>query len=327
MRVACLINHFNYGPFIGEAVASVLAQTRVPDEIVIIDDGSKEPHLSAVREAARLSPKITLIEKANGGQASCFEAGVQQSTGEVVFFLDADDRWRPKYVETVLTLLGKRPDVGFVAANHAELFADGTTREQAFPSRDRGHSLILCLELGSAWVGARTSCLAIRREVLDDIFPLPSARAWRVCADEALVYGASMVGARKYLVGEPLVEYRVHGNNSWCGTKDSPERAYARRLEGRRLVETLRLRMSLPISLASMAHYEFRTIERPTREDYLGYRRMVLRSNLALRPKISVLGKLFHAYYVEGRRPAERMQSVPSVTELRAVHATPKSTP
>ncbi|MEZ6015076.1 MAG: glycosyltransferase family 2 protein [Planctomycetota bacterium] len=297
MRVTCLINHYNYGEFVGEALASVVGQTRALDEVILVDDGSQEPHLAQVRAAVAGLPGVRLIEKPNEGQLSCFQVGLEASTGDVVFFLDADDRWRPGYVEAVLALLERRPDIGFVATNNTDFFTDGTARVEARASRDLGYSVVLCLARGGAWIGAPTSCLAMRREVLEQIFPVPNPRAWRVCADEALVYGSSMVGARKYFLGEPLVEYRVHDNNRFFGRKDSPERAYSRRIEGRRLTEHLRLRLSLPATLADLAHYEFRTLEAPTREDYRRYQSSVLSASIPLRRKLRVLFALFRAYH------------------------------
>jgi glycosyltransferase involved in cell wall biosynthesis len=296
MRVTCLINHYNYGEFLLEALDSVLAQTRVPDEVIVVDDGSAPEHLEFVRRVGRSSERVRIVEKSNGGQASCFEAGFAEATGDIVFFLDADDRWLPDYVAAVVGVFAMRPDVDFVATGRVlfdrEGMRDGTRKE----SRYRGHSVVLCLESGGAWMGETTSCLAIRRQVLARIFPLPNPSGWRVCADEALVYGSSMVGARKYFLGEPLVEYRVHGDNAWYGKRDSPERAFSRRLEGRRLTEALRLRMSLPASLADMAHYEFRTIERPTRSEYRAYQRLVLRSTISWRRKLRVWSGIFFTY-------------------------------
>ncbi len=153
MRVTCLINHFNYGNFIGEAVASVLAQTHPLDEIVLVDDGSDPEHLGQAQAAANQSTKVQLIAQSNGGQLSCFQAGLNASDGELVFFLDADDRWDPTYVEHVLELLKNHPEIDFVATNNLE-FSDGcTVRIENRPSRDRGYSVVLCLEKGGAWGG------------------------------------------------------------------------------------------------------------------------------------------------------------------------------
>lgn len=305
MRTACLINHFKYGEFIAEAVDSVLRQTRALDEIVLVDDGSPAGDLERVREAAARDPRIRLIEKDNGGQLSCFQVGLAELTADVVFFLDADDAWEPEYVARVAELLEARPDLGFVAVNVRTCFADGKEEVAELESRDLGFSVVRCLQKGGAWVGAPTSCLAIRREVLDKIFPVPDPRAWRVCADEALVYGSSLAGARKYVIGDPLVRYRVHDRNAFFGSKDSPERAYMRRLEGRRLVEHMRQRLSLPASLIDLVHYEFRTIERPTKTEYSTYWGLVRNAPIPWARKLRLYSGLFSQYRLgrKARRP------------------------
>jgi GT2 family glycosyltransferase len=92
LSTAALINHYNYGRYVGEALDSVAAQTRGVDEIVVIDDGSDAVDLDAVRAAsARVGG--TLYEQANGGQLTCLQRGVANTSADVVFFLDADDRW------------------------------------------------------------------------------------------------------------------------------------------------------------------------------------------------------------------------------------------
>jgi glycosyltransferase involved in cell wall biosynthesis len=297
MRTTCLINHYNYGEFVGEAVSSALAQTHPLDEIILVDDGSSEEHLALAKAAAAQSDLVQLVNKPNGGQLSCFQAGLEASDGDLVFFLDGDDRWTPNYVQRVVELLRERPEVDFVATNQREFSAEGTKRVEGRPSRDRGKSLVLCLEKGGVWVGAPTSCLAIRRPILKKIFPVPNPEGWRVCADEALVYGSSIANAHKYFLGEPLVEYRIHDNNSFFNKKDTPERAFSRRLEGRRLVEHMRLKLALPQTLIDLVHYEFRTIEEPTREDFQAYMSIVLKAAVPLMRKLRLISDLMRTYY------------------------------
>jgi len=129
----------------------------------------------------------------------------------------------------------------------------------------------------------------MRRHVLDRIFPVHDISAYRLCADEVLVYGSSLAGARKYFLGEPLIQYRVHGDNAFYALEDSPERAYLRRLHGRSFVEQTRVRLGLPQSLMDVAHYEFCTIENPTSRECREYRRLVWRSRLALTAKLRVM--------------------------------------
>ena len=113
-----------------------------------------------------------------------------------------------------------------------------------------------------------------------------------------MVYGASLAGARKYFLGEPLIQYRVHGENAFYGIKDSPERAYLRRLHGMSFVEQTRHRLGLPQSMMDIAHYEFRTIEKATRKEYTEYRHLVLHSQLRLGRKIRICWGLATWYYL-----------------------------
>lgn len=297
MRAACLINHFQYGDFVGEAIESVAAQTRSLDEIIVVDDGSASDHLAKLREAASKHANVHLIEKENGGQLSCFEAGIAASTADVLFFLDADDAWQPTYVERVLRLLGERSDVDFVQTAQRWLFEDGRVEMSPSPSRDLGISLVRSLQSGGRWGGQPTSCLAIRRWVLDRIFPLPDAFSWRTCADEALVYGSSLAGARKYWLGEPLVDYRIHGANSFYGRPYDAADRLERGTNVLRLVEVMRKRAHLPPSLAHLAHHEFRTIESPERRDYKEYVRLVAGSDLPRHRKRRLRLALFGWYW------------------------------
>ncbi|MEM6673958.1 MAG: glycosyltransferase family 2 protein [Planctomycetota bacterium] len=296
MRACCLVNHYEYGQYVGEAVRSAVEQSRALDEIVVVDDGSGPEALEAVRGACSAHEGVRLVEKRNGGQLSCFESGLEHSSAEIVFFLDADDAWEPEYVKTVLAVFEERPDVGFVACNERRVFSDGRSEVSESPTRDLGYSLIRSLEPGAPFIGQPTSCLAIRRSVLDKIFPLELAEGWRTCADEALVYGSSLVGARKLFLGDPLVRYRVHGSNHFYGRPYRPEDRLLRGVEVLRLTEVLRRRQGLPSSLAHLAHHEFRTIENPTRGEYRGYRRLVADAPLPARRKRRIRSALFAWY-------------------------------
>jgi glycosyltransferase involved in cell wall biosynthesis len=262
-----------------------------------VDDGSESAGLEAVRALAAKSPQIKLIEKANGGQLSCFQAGLDASDSEVVLFLDADDLWEPSYVQSIADLLEEKPDIDFVATNNREFYTDGTDSYEELPNRDMGYAIVRSLARGGVWLGSPTSGIAVRRKILDQIFPVPNTSAWRVCADEALVYGSSIAGAHMYFLGEPLVRYRVHGSNAFFGKKDTVARAYFRRLEGRRLIEHMRKKLSLPTSLVEMIHYELRTIENPTKNEYGHCWASVKRSNVSMMRKLRLYSGLFAQYH------------------------------
>lgn len=300
-RTACLVNHYEYGSYVGEAIASAARQTLPVDDLIVVDDGSSGEHLDAVREATAAAEGARLIEKPNGGQLSCFEEGLDATNADLVFFLDADDAWDPTYVERVTALFAARPGIDVVYTNERRCFADGREEFTDRTDRDLGYAMVRSLSHGGVWRGQPTSCIAMRRSILDRIFPLDLARGWRTCADEALVYGSALVGAHSYFMGAPLVRYRIHGDNAFYGREYCPKDRLTRGVEVLRLVETLRRRESLPESMAHLAHHEFRTIEQPNAGEYKEYRRLVSGSNLPRHRRRRILTALW-GWYRLGKR-------------------------
>jgi hypothetical protein len=111
--------------------------------------------------------------------------------------------------------------------------------------------------------------------VLEKILPLPFLEAWRTRADDCLVFGASLAGARKYCLARPLVRYRVHGDNQFFGRSQDTCAVYRRRLAINVLFEHLERKLCYNVQrLAEVHHREFRTIARPTFRQLLKYVRI-----------------------------------------------------
>ena len=71
MKTTCLVNNYNYADFVGEAISSVLVQTKPFDEIIIVDDGSTDGSLDVITAAVANRSDINVIAKKNEGQLSC----------------------------------------------------------------------------------------------------------------------------------------------------------------------------------------------------------------------------------------------------------------
>src|SRR5260370_4024907 len=85
-----LIDTYNYGEYIEEAVSSALAQDFPAEqrEILVVDDGSTDDTQERLR---KFGETIRYLRKPNGGQASAFNFGFEHARGEVIALLDADD--------------------------------------------------------------------------------------------------------------------------------------------------------------------------------------------------------------------------------------------
>jgi cellulose synthase/poly-beta-1,6-N-acetylglucosamine synthase-like glycosyltransferase len=96
VTVSAIIPAYNAAATIAAAIESVLAQTRLPDEIIVVDDGSKD-ETAAI--AGRFGPAVRLVRQANAGCGQARNTGARESCGDWLAFLDADDLWLPTKLE------------------------------------------------------------------------------------------------------------------------------------------------------------------------------------------------------------------------------------
>ncbi len=109
--VSILINNYNYARFLPCAIDSALGQTYANIEVIVVDDGSTDNSREVITS---YGAKIIPVLKANGGQASAFNAGFRHSTGEIICFLDADDFYPPAKVERLVNLFQLNPRAGWI---------------------------------------------------------------------------------------------------------------------------------------------------------------------------------------------------------------------
>ncbi len=124
---AVVIPAFNAEATITEALASVLAQTVQPAEILVVDDGSTD---RTAERAAGVSSLVTVIVKPNGGPGSATTAGLNAVTADLFATLDADDIWLPHKMERQIGALEADPGLAAVFSL-AKVFPDGTAPDPA----------------------------------------------------------------------------------------------------------------------------------------------------------------------------------------------------
>ncbi|MEX2396948.1 MAG: glycosyltransferase, partial [Balneolales bacterium] len=125
--VTIVIPTYNHGQFIGEAIESIFAQDYKNYEIVIIDDGS----LDNTEEVVSNYEGIKYLKQKNQGLSASRNIGLQNSKGEYITFLDADDVLQPNAITTNVQHFTKNKNCAFVSGNHKRIAVDG--REIAPP--------------------------------------------------------------------------------------------------------------------------------------------------------------------------------------------------
>ncbi len=126
-KVSLVMPVFNTRRYVGEAVASVLAQRYEDWELLVWDDGSTDGSAEAARDAARGDPRVRLFGSAsNRGTTHTLNRAFAQATGGYLGVVDSDDRLHPDALRETVPLLDRRPGVGLVYTRYRTIDAAGT---------------------------------------------------------------------------------------------------------------------------------------------------------------------------------------------------------
>jgi glycosyltransferase involved in cell wall biosynthesis len=161
--VSVVIPAYNAGWCVGRAIDSVLAQTYLAHEIVVVDDGSLDDTAAVL---ARYGEAIRVVRKDNGGLSSARNAGIRSSRGEYVALLDADDWWLPEKLAAQVALMESRPEIGFSSVAARVEDPDGRLLN-LWSCADWDGSFLGHLFRHPAAVAASGSGVIVRRQLFD----------------------------------------------------------------------------------------------------------------------------------------------------------------
>jgi hypothetical protein len=115
--VTAIIPTYNRQDLVLQAVDSVLAQTNVPSQIIVVDDGSND----GTREAlTTYGDRIQYYFQPNQGVSVARNRGIAEARNDVIAFLDADDAWHPRKIEMQLDAFSRHPDLGLLGTKGFE---------------------------------------------------------------------------------------------------------------------------------------------------------------------------------------------------------------
>lgn len=209
--VSVIINNYNYGHFLGEAIDSVLNQTYPYIEIVVVDDGSTDNSREII---SSYQEKIISVLKENGGQASAFNAGFAASRGDIIFMLDSDDIFLPEKVAEVVNIFEQYQDIGW-CFNRLR-FVDAKTNTFIKLSSESGSRLCdfrAHVKNGKlTFSPPATSGLCFKRSLLQRILPMPEIIT--ITSDNYLKVTAVAL-SEGYFLDKQLSFLRLHNNNNY----------------------------------------------------------------------------------------------------------------
>jgi teichuronic acid biosynthesis glycosyltransferase TuaG len=112
MRISVIIPTYNHGQYIRKALESVIHQTHPADEIIVVDDASKDQSIEVIGDFHQVK---LITNQSNYGPSYCRNKAVLASSGDMISFLDADDTWPINKLEWQYKYLQDHPDVEIIA--------------------------------------------------------------------------------------------------------------------------------------------------------------------------------------------------------------------
>jgi len=209
--LSIVIDNYNYGQYMAQAIESALAQDYEKLEVVVVDDGSNDSSREVI---ASYGERVVAVFKHNGGQASALNAGFAASRGDVLLFLDSDDYLAPQAGGSVMRRFRERPELSKVHFRLTVVDESARPTGGVLPARHMrmpGGDIRNVLATSRTYPHPPMSGNAYRRSAIARQMPIPE-QIYRKGADGWLVCTAPVFGPVE-AIDEELGCYRVHSAN------------------------------------------------------------------------------------------------------------------
>lgn len=193
------------GPYLGEALTSVAAQTWPKVELVIVDDGA--PDADAVVRAAAAVPDARVVRQEPAGVSRARNHGAGLAAGELLTFLDDDDRWHPDRLAKQVAAMQTAPGV---VASYCRMQTVDETGTRVLAPADQT-PVRSQADIAARRTGIIAPNLMVRREAFHAVGGF--APELQHAEDLDLVLHLADLGDFAF-ASEALVDYRAHGENT-----------------------------------------------------------------------------------------------------------------
>jgi glycosyltransferase involved in cell wall biosynthesis len=206
LRTSVVIPAHNAEGYLQEAIGSILAQTLMPAEVVVVDDGSTD---ATAAVAAAFGPPVRCVRRQREGIGAALNTGVEHSTGALLSFLDADDMWLPEKLALQTDALRSDPTLDYVLGHVVQFRSPELTADEAA-------GIAVPSEL---MPGISKGTLLIRRESFLCVGAF--ATQWR--AGEFIEWYARAIdaGLKGTMLDRVVLRRRLHRSNMGVREKDA----------------------------------------------------------------------------------------------------------
>ena len=206
--VSVMIGAYNAAPYLGEAIERALGQDYEPIELIVVDDGSTDE----TGDVARSFAQAKVIRQQNGGNGAARNRAVENASGELYAFLDADDRFTPGKLSLQKAALDADPGLDMVFGHVREFFS---------PELDEETRASLRPPAAEPMPWTAPNLMLVRRESFERVGPFTTAVRVGVTVD--WFARAQEAGLRHSILPEVVLERRLHTQNN--GLRESASRS------------------------------------------------------------------------------------------------------
>jgi glycosyltransferase involved in cell wall biosynthesis len=266
MKISVALCTYNGGTFLHEQLDSLTAQSRLPDEVVICDDGSTDETLSIIEQFIRHSPFAVnpSHNKARLNVTRNFERAIGLCRFDLIALCDQDDVWAPHKLRDIEAAFAARPTIGMAFSDARLIDERGAPRgwlwqsvgfdrrEQGWMAGGRGIDVLMRHHVVTG------ATAAIHATLRDRALPIPDG--WLHDGWLAL---CAAVSSEITVLREPLIDYRLHAANqigvyrNWgqvmAASADSPETLLRRCNEYQVALDVLSARLGERIRQRALA--------------------------------------------------------------------------
>lgn len=210
LGISIIIPTYNSAAFLPQAIESVLAQAYAPIELIVVDDGSTDGTVAALKP---FQDKITYVHQENSGSAAARNRGLQLARYDLVLFLDADDLLLPNKLQQQAAFLQLEPEVGYVSSGWQQIDEVGNILHAVAPWR---HAPNLAVEDWLQYKPVQLGAILFRRIWLDRVGGFDADL--RQAHDVDLMLRLSLAGCQGRWLYQPTLQYRQHGTSTMRNT-------------------------------------------------------------------------------------------------------------
>jgi glycosyltransferase involved in cell wall biosynthesis len=203
-KISIICPSYNHGQYVGKFIQSILNQSEQDFEILIIDDCSTDDNVMKILRFS--DPRIRLIEHDfNMGVSAATNEGIKSARADIIALMASDDLARPDYLEKVLAVFEKRPEISviYVALQHIDQEGNLKERFTHLPNSLNRHEILKRSFLGENQLPSPGMAMR-KRAALSAMIPMGSIQY-----SDWILHNQLLLHHDIYLLNEPLILYRM----------------------------------------------------------------------------------------------------------------------